>query len=136
MHFRACLRTETGFVCSLQFRHTRHTVRKRNASQSLEVPFEWLAAVAAQTFPTNDDPDGFSKNRVRILMRCTKTSVELLGVLYNEENSMLETAFNSSVDVAKARMASRGVQLNVVSQIVPLYDSFGTQHFGKLVHSP
>lgn len=44
---------------------------------------------------------------------------------------MLETAFNSSVDVAKAKMAVRGVKLNVISQIVPLYDSFETQHLGK-----
>jgi len=54
-----------------------------------------------------------------------------LGVLYNEENSMLETAFNSSVDVAKARMASRDVRLNVAGRIVPLYDSFDPQHFGE-----
>lgn len=53
------------------------------------------------------------------------------GILYNEENSMLETAFKSSVDVAKAKMAPYGVQLDVVSQIVPLYDSFETKHFGN-----
>lgn len=52
--------------------------------------------------------------------------------MYNEENSMLETAFKSSVDVAKAKMTDSGVQLNVVSKIVPLYDSFETQHHGKL----
>lgn len=54
-----------------------------------------------------------------------------VGVLYNEENTMLETAFKSSVDVAKVKMAGSGVQLDVVSQIVPLYDSFETQHLGK-----
>lgn len=54
-----------------------------------------------------------------------------IGILYNEENSMLETAFKSSVDVAKAKMATSGVELNVISQTVPLYDSFETQHFGK-----
>lgn len=53
------------------------------------------------------------------------------GILYNEENSMLETAFKSSVDRAKAKMALYGVQLDVVSQIVPLYDSFETQHLGN-----
>jgi len=45
---------------------------------------------------------------------------------------MLETAFKSSVDVAKAKMMDSGVQLDVVSKIVPLYDSFETQHHGKL----
>lgn len=45
---------------------------------------------------------------------------------------MLETAFKSSVDVAKVKMMDSGVQLNVVSKIVPLYDSFETQHHGKL----
>jgi hypothetical protein len=44
---------------------------------------------------------------------------------------MLETAFKSSVDVAKAKIAAGGVKLDVVSKIVPLYDSFETQHFGK-----
>lgn len=53
------------------------------------------------------------------------------GILYNEENSMLETAFKSSVDVAKAKMLASGVQLDVISKIVPLYDSFETQHHGK-----
>ncbi|XP_025421717.1 glutamate receptor ionotropic, kainate 3-like isoform X3 [Sipha flava] len=42
---------------------------------------------------------------------------------------MLETAFKSSVDVAKAKIAAGGVKLDVVSKIVPLYDSFETQHF-------
>jgi len=53
------------------------------------------------------------------------------GILYNEENSMLETAFKSSVDVAKAKMIASGVELDVISKIVPLYDSFETQHHGK-----
>jgi len=44
---------------------------------------------------------------------------------------MLETAFKSSVDVAKAKMIASGVQLDVISKIVPLYDSFETQHHGK-----
>lgn len=44
---------------------------------------------------------------------------------------MLETAFKSSVDVAKAKIAAGGVKLDVVNKIVPLYDSFETQHFGK-----
>ncbi|XP_025421709.1 glutamate receptor ionotropic, kainate 3-like isoform X2 [Sipha flava] len=52
-----------------------------------------------------------------------------LGILYNDENTMLETAFKSSVDVAKAKIAAGGVKLDVVSKIVPLYDSFETQHF-------
>lgn len=56
-----------------------------------------------------------------------------VGVLYNEENTMLETAFKSSVDVAKVKMSGSGVQLDVVSQIVPLYDSFETQHLGKQI---
>lgn len=55
----------------------------------------------------------------------------VLGILYNDENTMLETAFKSSVDVAKAKIAEGGVKLDVVSKIVPLYDSFETQHFGK-----
>lgn len=53
------------------------------------------------------------------------------GILYNEENSMLETAFKSSVDVAKAKMIASGVELDVISKVVPLYDSFETQHHGK-----
>lgn len=44
---------------------------------------------------------------------------------------MLETAFKSSVDVAKVKMSGSGVQLDVVSKTVPLYDSFETQHHGK-----
>jgi len=44
---------------------------------------------------------------------------------------MLETAFKSSVDIAKAKMISSGVQLDVISKTVPLYDSFETQHHGK-----
>jgi len=54
-----------------------------------------------------------------------------LGILYNEENSMLETAFKSSVDVAKAKMMASDVQLDVISKVVPHYDSFETQHHGK-----
>ncbi|XP_060848999.1 glutamate receptor ionotropic, kainate 3-like isoform X1 [Rhopalosiphum padi] len=60
--------------------------------------------------------------------RCAGDTTITLGILYNEENSMLETAFKSSVDVAKAKMMDSGVQLDVVSKIVPLYDSFETQH--------
>jgi len=44
---------------------------------------------------------------------------------------MLETAFKSSVDVARAKMAASDVELNVDSRVVPLYDSFETQHLGK-----
>jgi len=44
---------------------------------------------------------------------------------------MLETAFKSSVDVAKAKMIASGVELDVISKVVPLYDSFETQHHGK-----
>lgn len=43
---------------------------------------------------------------------------------------MLEAAFQSSIEVAKDKMAS-GIQLEVDKQIIPLYDSFETQHFGK-----
>lgn len=46
---------------------------------------------------------------------------------------MLETAFKSSVDVAKAKMAASGVQLDVIDKVVPLYDSFETQHLGELI---
>lgn len=48
---------------------------------------------------------------------------------------MLETAFKSSVDVAKAKMVASGVELDVISQTVPLYDSFETQHFGKALRT-
>lgn len=46
---------------------------------------------------------------------------------------MQETAFKSSVDVAKTKMAQSGFNLEVISNIVPLYDSFETQHYGKLI---
>lgn len=46
---------------------------------------------------------------------------------------MLETAFKSSVDVAKVKMKARSMKLDVISQAVALYDSFETQHHGKAV---
>lgn len=43
---------------------------------------------------------------------------------------MLEAAFQSSVDLAKDKMTG-GIQIEVDKQIIPLYDSFETQHYGK-----
>ncbi|VVC31772.1 Ionotropic glutamate receptor, L-glutamate and glycine-binding domain,Receptor, ligand binding [Cinara cedri] len=66
---------------------------------------------------------------ILVFAECTGETTITLGILYNEENSMLETAFKSSVDVVKSKIATSDVKLNVVSQTVPLYDSFKTQHF-------